>query len=163
MKKLIEDFDLKTNKLLRKIVDDAKRVIKEDGKCPPMAFMVSEEKIAAFEMPMEHIPKEACYKIVSKMSDEMNADIIIFCMEAWSADTLTKEEYEAHVKSNKSLSGHPKAKEILSFTVLTPTGSWMGTLEIDSKAKKAEGTPIFIKPDKMGGMVGDYFNRATVH
>lgn len=158
MKKVIEKLDDDTNKILKTIIKQSKQNIKKDGECSPMAFFVTSDGVVGAPIPLNAVPKELCFKMIATMAEDIDAHVTILVMEAWALDSLTKEEFEEHIRSGSGVSSHPKKKEILSYSVFTPANVWLGTLRIDSEKKEVlESGPIFVeaKDENLQGNIMD--------
>jgi hypothetical protein len=169
--KLIEQLDLESNKALREIIKTSKKHIKDDGACHPCAFLFSEKGVGMLPMPMDEVPKSVCFQLISKIAEETNSHMIVLVTEAWGLDGVSPDDESAKkiVDGNMSVSEHPDKKEMLNYVVMTPSNRWLGYIIIDSKNKKAEGTPTFIKAkkDNVQGAIPNAFKNfssgETVH
>jgi hypothetical protein len=155
---MINELDFKHNKLIDKIVAQARRFVTDEGEALPTCFVCSEDHTEILTGVMTNdAEKDQFAKIVRMKAFEMAAELVVFVSESWMISEQDSEEFLANRHKYKSVSDHPNKKEILLIHVETKQGIWLGKSEI---INRKAGEPHFEKTESNKGRFARFLGGA---
>lgn len=114
------------------LVEAARFAVKQ-GQLPPIFYIGNSKEVAVVGAFFETAEdKDNTAKAVRKMVEKMQATFVLFIAESWSlSDPEAALDYMNNRDKYKSVSDHPKAVEIVAFTLETlKEGDFMGIAPI---------------------------------
>lgn len=148
--------------IVEQLVDQAKKNLAINGEANPVSCVVnlqneqSEILNLNFESPQN---KARSIAMIKHVAGEIDADLVIMMVEAWSLPPHLSGQYEEILAKYGAISKCPDRIDILSISVEAHDGFWMGSAEIQDglvpSVKKRIGTPAFIfATEAAGRLVG---------
>lgn len=137
-----------------------------DGELMPVVHLYNTEKHVADIIGgafVDEKSKDFFASACKLKAREIGADLSVFISESWTLDAASEEDYRKHMRSNESLSNHPKAREIVCFQIETRTGSWMGRASIKNGTTRTTDELSFVKADKMAGRFSGIIPQEVSH
>lgn len=119
------------DEMIQSLIEKTRDMVKASPQLAPMFFVGNDNElamVAATFQDEEQKVREA--QTVSSIAMKMGAKFIVLIAESWTLPSEWSQDYLNNRDKYKSISAHPKAIEIVLFTLETPHGQEMGMAEI---------------------------------
>lgn len=123
----------KDHEMVKKVIEMAAVNLKQEELLLPTFFVGKEDGIAIVGAPWGNDSREKDHAAeeVKRIAKEMKAEFILFVSESWTIrDQEAAREFQNDRRKYPSVKDHPKAVEVVMFTLETQTGARVGLAEI---------------------------------
>lgn len=138
------------------IIDITRQNVRENEEVMPLFFVGDEENMhvvgASFRDDKE---KDLAAEAVKKIAKEKGAEFVLSVAEIWIMnDPDAAKDYYSNPDKYKNMGDHPKAREVIYFSLETKTRNWVGRADILPGRKM--GVVEWMAPGITGGRFSNF-------